>query len=268
MITKKISVIVKILIFLIILYPILALPVFAEDFVEIGEANTGLDYTLISPQKRIKLQISGQSHQEKVYVKALTLVVKDKIANYFDLGDMIPVDDLYSIKISPYKENSFSFRPIITVSYDNDGRLKEPYWFDWHLMEWKKLEFLRDVKNNTISFEMPEAEEIIFTLFNQPQLEGMASWYVHPKYPYELMAASTDFPLGTKLKVTAINSGKEVIVTVKDYGPDKTIHPDRILDLSKEAFKVLAPIGAGVISIRVEPYQVDIASTTDTLVSS
>ena len=79
------------------------------------------------------------------------------------------------------------------------------------------------------------------------------------------MAASTDFPVGTKLKVTAINSGKQVIVTVKDYGPDKNIHPDRILDLSKTAFKVLAPVGAGVILVRVEPYQemAEVVSSTN-----
>ncbi len=244
-----------------------SLPALAENFVEIGKASAGVDYTLLSPQQRVKLQISGQSHQEDVYAKALTLVAKDKIANYFELGDMVPADDLYSIKLTPFKEGVFSSRPKITVSYENDGKLKEPYWFDWREMQWKKLEASRDVKKGTLSFEMPEVEEIIFTLFSQAQLEGTASWYVHPKYPYELMAASTDFPFGTKLKVTAVNSGKEVIVTVKDYGPDKSVHPDRVLDLGKEAFKVLAPIGAGVISVRVEPHQDVVTSTPEVAAS-
>ena len=233
----------------------LSLPALAENFVEIGKASAGVDYALLSPQQRVKLQISGGSHQEDVYAKALTLAAKDKIANYFELGDMTPSDDLYSIKLTPFREGFFSSRPKITVSYENDGKLKDPYWFDWREMQWKKLEASRDVKKGTLSFEMPEVEEIVFTLFSQAQLEGTASWYVHPKYPYELMAASTDFPFGTKLKVTAVNSGKEVIVTVKDYGPDKSVHPDRVLDLGKEAFKVLAPTGAGVIRVRVEPYQ-------------
>lgn len=270
MINKKFAVIGGISVFSIVFMVFclgLSFPALAENFVEIGKASSGVDYTLISPQQRVKLQISGQSHQEDVYAKALTLVVKDKIVNYFDLGEMVPADDLYSIKLTPFRDGFFSSRPQITISYDNDGRLKEPYWFDWREMQWKKLEASRDTKKGTLTFAMPEVEEIIFTLFSQSQLEGTASWYVHPKYPYELMAASTDFPFGTKLKVTAINSGKEVVVTVKDYGPDKNIHPDRVLDLGKEAFRVLAPVGAGVISVRVEPYQESSTSTDDVATS-
>lgn len=258
MIKNKFAILERIIIFSII-FTIFFLgksfPALAENFVDISKATSGTNYTLISPQQKIKLQISGQSHQEDVYIKALTLVVKDKIANYFDLGEMVPTDDLYSIKLTPFIDGLFSSRPQLTISYDDDNRLKEPYWFDWREMRWKKLEAQKDTEKRTFSFTVPEVEEVIFTLFSQSELEGNASWYVHPKYPYELMAASTIFPFGTKLRVIALNSGKEVVVTVKDYGPDKIIHPDRVLDLGREAFKVLAPIGAGIIPVRVELYQ-------------
>jgi hypothetical protein len=245
----------------------LAAPALAEDFLEISKATVGVDYELVSPQQTIKVKIAGSSHNEDVYVKMLTLVPKAKIGHYFDYGEMVPADDLYALKMEPFKNGIFSSRPKITVVYTNDGKLKEPYWFDWRDMQWKKLEASRDVKGNSLTFEMPEVEELIFSLFNQSQLEGNASWYVHPKYPYELMAASTDFPFGTKLKVTALSSGKEVIVTVKDYGPDKKIHPDRVIDLGKEAFKVLAPTGAGVIKVKVEPYQ-EVSQGVSTVTSS
>ena len=42
-----------------------------------------------------------------------------------------------------------------------------------------------------------------------------------------------------------------MVVTVKDYGPDKSKFPDRVIDLSKEAFKAISPIGAGVIRVKV-----------------
>lgn len=103
-------------------------------------------------------------------------------------------------------------------------------------------------------FDLPAGQtELMFAVFGDKELIGNASWYVHPKYVGELIAASTDFAMDTKLKVIAVNSGKEVIVTVKDYGPDKIIHPDRVVDLSKEAFSVLAPTGAGVIKVKVLP---------------
>jgi rare lipoprotein A len=77
---------------------------------------------------------------------------------------------------------------------------------------------------------------------------------VHPKYKKELMAASTEYSFGSKVKVTNLANGKEVVVTIKDYGPVKALHPDRVLDLGKEAFKKIASTGAGVIEVRVEAY--------------
>ncbi len=76
---------------------------------------------------------------------------------------------------------------------------------------------------------------------------GRASWYA---YTGKMAAASTTFPKGTWLRVTAVNSGKQVFVQVNDYGPDPGT--GKILDLDKEAFKKLAPLGAGVIEVKIE----------------
>ena len=76
---------------------------------------------------------------------------------------------------------------------------------------------------------------------------GRASWYA---YTGKMAAASTTFPKGTWLRVTAVNSGKQVFVQVNDYGPDPGT--GKILDLDKVAFKKLAPLGTGVIEVKVE----------------
>lgn len=81
---------------------------------------------------------------------------------------------------------------------------------------------------------------------------GKASWYVHPRYRYEMMAASTVHKKGTKVKVTNLKNNKSVIVTIKDYGPDPIRHPDRVIDLNKVAFAKIASTRAGVIDVRVE----------------
>ena len=78
---------------------------------------------------------------------------------------------------------------------------------------------------------------------------GRASWY---SYQSCLCAAHPFFPKGSYLRVTAVASGKSVIVAVNDSGPNQTIHPERVLDLDAEAFKLLAPLGAGTIEVRVE----------------
>ncbi len=76
---------------------------------------------------------------------------------------------------------------------------------------------------------------------------GLASWYA---YTGKMAAASTTFPKGTWLRVTAVNSGKQIFVQVNDYGPDPG--SGKILDLDKEAFRKLAPLGAGVIEVKIE----------------
>jgi rare lipoprotein A (peptidoglycan hydrolase) len=84
---------------------------------------------------------------------------------------------------------------------------------------------------------------------------GVASYY---DYTLEsgwssrghLVCASRDYPRGSYLKV--YYQDKSVICKITDYGPDKSIHPDRIIDLSSSSFAVLSPLSNGVISVKVE----------------
>ncbi|MFH1838040.1 MAG: septal ring lytic transglycosylase RlpA family protein [Candidatus Kuenenbacteria bacterium] len=80
---------------------------------------------------------------------------------------------------------------------------------------------------------------------------GMASWYC-PKWCEKLAAAHPNFSKGTKLKVTNLENKKSVIVIVNDFGPNKSIHPDRIIDLTKTAFQKIANIQKGTIKVQVE----------------
>lgn len=79
---------------------------------------------------------------------------------------------------------------------------------------------------------------------------GKASWY---DYKTGFFAASTIYPIGQKVRVHHLATGKSVDVTINDYGPDPKIHPDRVIDLQKEAFIKLATLGTGVITVRLEP---------------
>ncbi len=80
---------------------------------------------------------------------------------------------------------------------------------------------------------------------------GGASWY---KYKNCHCAASVDFPKGTRLRVRSV-ARPEVytVVRVNDYGPERDKFPDRAIDLDVVAFKDLAPLGAGVIRVTIEP---------------
>ncbi|MFH1078176.1 MAG: septal ring lytic transglycosylase RlpA family protein [Patescibacteria group bacterium] len=80
--------------------------------------------------------------------------------------------------------------------------------------------------------------------------EGKASWYA---YRNCRCAASPDFPKGTRVRVTSKLTGKYTVVRINDWGPERDKFPERVIDLDAVAFKEFAPLGAGVITVSVEP---------------
>jgi rare lipoprotein A len=93
-----------------------------------------------------------------------------------------------------------------------------------------------------------------------PSVVGMASWY-GPGFnghrtssgeiydQDDLTAASTLFPLGTRLLVTNLTDGRSVEVIINDHGP---FAKDRAIDLSRRAARVLGMIGPGTARVRME----------------
>lgn len=75
---------------------------------------------------------------------------------------------------------------------------------------------------------------------------GLATWYDPPWSG--LSAAHPWLPFGTYVTVTDSVSGRSVTVVVNDRGP---FSPGRIVDLSPEAFERLAPLGRGVLDVRL-----------------
>jgi rare lipoprotein A len=74
---------------------------------------------------------------------------------------------------------------------------------------------------------------------------GEASWYYAPGSGYT--AAHPWLPFGTHVTVTNLATGESVVVVINDRGP----FGGRVIDLSPEAFSALAPLGAGVMQVRL-----------------
>lgn len=88
---------------------------------------------------------------------------------------------------------------------------------------------------------------------------GLASWYgseFHGRRTssgeiydmHQLTAAHRELPLGTWILVTNLDNGRSVEVRVNDRGP---FVPDRILDVSYGAGRLLGMLGPGVVPVRV-----------------
>lgn len=98
----------------------------------------------------------------------------------------------------------------------------------------------------------------------QPALQGTASWYSESSPGVKRMTASGEvfedskktcaswnFKFGTRLRVMNPQNGKSVICRVNDRGPAKRFN--RLVDLSRSAFREIADLKRGVISVVIRP---------------
>ena len=74
---------------------------------------------------------------------------------------------------------------------------------------------------------------------------GQATWYA---LRTGMQAAHNTLPFGTRVKVTNLSNGKSVDVVINDRG----IQGGAIIDLTADAFKLIAPLGAGRIQVKLE----------------
>ncbi len=90
--------------------------------------------------------------------------------------------------------------------------------------------------------------------------QGIASWYggkFHgrttasgERYDMNtLTAAHRELPFGTRVRVTNLDNGRQVVVRITDRGP---FVKGRIIDLSRAAAKQIDMVQAGVARVRLE----------------
>ncbi len=96
---------------------------------------------------------------------------------------------------------------------------------------------------------------------------GIASWYgieEHNRYAangerfskHALTAAHKSLPMGTVVRVTNLENGRDVVVKINDRGP---FVRGRIIDLSHAAAKSIGMVQDGTVKVKVE-----VVSTTST----
>ncbi|WP_413577566.1 septal ring lytic transglycosylase RlpA family protein [Bdellovibrio sp. HCB290] len=90
--------------------------------------------------------------------------------------------------------------------------------------------------------------------------KGKASWYGESHHGNrtasgekfdmtEMTAAHRSLPMGSKVKVTSLSSGRSVTVRINDRGP---FSKGRIIDVSEAAAKELGMIQKGVDQVKIE----------------
>jgi rare lipoprotein A (peptidoglycan hydrolase) len=159
--------------------------------------------------------------------------------------------NIYEYNLQTKTEVKFSEQFWFSIKYDDsDYFRKNIYYYDELKAKWVGLPSLIINGSSKIvsHFTLPYAKLAILEDISI-MTEGTASWY---KYKGCDCAASPDYPKGTKLKVTNLDNNKEVIVKVNDWGPERSIHPDRVIDLDIVAFKKIAKKSQGLCRVKVE----------------
>lgn len=162
-------------------------------------------------------------------------------------------------KLSDYWEvdltdkNSYAGSKLVAqLKYQSSSNLKSVYY--WDETAWQKVPASSiNLDQGIISFIISSVPFRFVVLADSGKMaEGLASWY---RYKGCNCAASPDYPKGTLLEVINPANNQSVVVKVNDYGPDRKIHPDRVIDLDLVAFKKIAPSWQGTVKVLVAPYQ-------------
>ncbi|MEA3398288.1 MAG: RlpA-like double-psi beta-barrel domain-containing protein [Patescibacteria group bacterium] len=140
----------------------------------------------------------------------------------------------------------------IQFSYSTaSDKYKQVFFYDKNYKAWRPLPTKDYPKEKFVRslIHLPFARIAVFE-FPKIMTAGRASWYAYKGGNY---AASPDFPKGSRLRVRNQENNKFIDVEINDYGPDRGLHPDRVIDLDKVAFKQLASLSQGVIEVEIEP---------------
>ncbi len=252
------------------------------EYQELGiyPSNQSIDFTLKSPKILEYSLDAGETwlllSTEKIQAQKIRLRLVPGQETVLNQSSDLKVDlaaekvNIQKIEDSIYPENLQLISEVYQIDtreadykikfyYNIDSPYsKNIYQFDESSQTWQKLGSYNNIEEKYLSFSFLDLKSLAkIAIFQDPQgYDGIASFYNQARYRsfgYKNgnFAASTIYPKGSKLKVTRLLTGKSIIITVNDYGPEE--RTGRLIDLDISAFKQLGSTRVGVIYVKVEP---------------
>ncbi len=138
----------------------------------------------------------------------------------------------------------------LRMHYRSDVRdNKGVYYFDKGKQEWVLIPTDLHSQDQSLRAAIHLTYAPMAILADVVPTMGEASWY---RYHGCRCAASRDYPNGTLLTVTDLDSGASTIVEINDFGPE--IWTGRIIDLDLVAFEEISSKGKGLTQVSVVPF--------------
>lgn len=234
-------------------------PVFAEEttlsdsqgavHIELDAETTAKGYEVLSTDEAFRLSFAPG------VISGATALDIHEIPAMPGVWRMDRVSNVYQFEISN-KEGYDGAKPLsIQIAVPTALRtLTQIFYYNTASQTWKPLPTQASSDGLYVRASIHFAYARV-AAFSYPDIlvTGQASWYAHKKGNF---AASPDFPKGSRVRVRNVATGAYVDVTINDYGPDRGLFPNRVIDLEKNAFSRIAKLGAGIIQVRVEPLSV------------
>jgi len=219
-------------------------------FVQLDKATIAKGYTVSAFGDAIKLSLIPGILAEATGVDVLEL--HEPLVEPWQLDRVSEVYQFEFRNKAAY-DNTKPF--IIQLAYDaDDTNLKQVYYFDKNYNSWQPLP-TKDYTQEHMARAYIHLPFARVAVFSNPEVMGFgqASWYAHQGGDF---AASPDFPKGSIVRVINLENNKSVTVEINDWGPDRSLHPERVIDLDKAAFTKIASVRDGIISVELEPLKV------------
>jgi len=217
-----------------------------------GLMRLGIRPATLNVETRVDIKTLDRSLMEGTYTSFAD--APDTVINRALLGEVYLFDILNK---SSYDGTDFFF---LEIKYPEEpvedarlhGRRKIFFWNGVSQL-WEELPSEDSPSTNSVRalIHLPYARLAIFE--DQVPEVGEASWYAYKGCD---CAASPDYPKGTFLVVSrADDPTRSVTVKVNDWGPDRSVFPNRIIDLDKVAFEKIGNPRGGVMQVIVKLLQ-------------
>lgn len=207
----------------------------------IDNATARSGVTLSNRGERVKVGIASGAVQAGTAIEMMTYA-----STYYVEGNGVHrVTPIYRVVIGALNGAEF---PVEIRHHGEDlGKKSVRVWGDDDI--WREIPSQSAPERNAVRAKISTGTTYFAVFSDNRALEiGNASWY---NYKNCHCAASPDYPRGTKLLVTNVQNGKSVEVKVNDFGPDRSVHPDRVIDLDLAAFEHLASPRSGIVRVKV-----------------
>lgn len=216
-------------------------------FINLDKATIGRGYTVSAFDDKIKLSLVPGILSEATGVDIIQINEEMPMPWQMD-----KLSKIYQFEFKN-KEAYDNHKPFyIQFAYENDSNdYKQVFFYDKNYTTWRPLP-TKDYEREKFVRSLIHLPFARIVVLSNPDILtiGQASWYAYKNGNF---AASPDFPKGSRLRVYNTTNNKFVDVKINDYGPDRNLHPNRVIDLDKQAFKKIASLWSGIVNVKIEP---------------